>query len=416
MVDACNPHITGYTLPTVTPTPQDAQTFTITETGSWTINFFTTVPSYCTEEISYSYNPLNDSPSTSGNSGNAFTFDSISDFTFDYTGDLDLSGGSSSTSTNYVITITGEVGGVTASADIPVTINNPCVDETFLQLVPPTLPDFDYTLYKTSPHDRFVHPEFTLVVSSPEVENTCGAVSYTVDTSFNGGVLSPYITYTAVDREVQIYAEDRSLVPGPYQYQITATVANEPSVTETATGDIYISDPCDSPFAFSVAAPQNVVSDYSTPAVFTFPAITVDPSACSSETTFTCQYVNGPALSVDLCANVNLVNGAYTTTTNFDATTGGFTMTTNDIDQFPPGNYLFTVTVTIGNQSVDVSFFITLTNPCGTATLSEGTNPFANGPFTFVLEDATPTTIAYNRNLLVSSSSAVNCGDLYIDI
>lgn len=216
IVNACNPH-NSYQQPTITATAQSAQTFTITDTGSWTINFFETVPEYCVDEVQYSYDPNNDTPDTTGTSGDAFSFDSFSDFEFDYSGFTDLSGNTVD-GTHYVITIEGELGGITTSADIDVTILNPCLDQVYYALTAPTFANFEYTLFETSPDNKFVHPAFDVTVLNPEVLTTCGDISYDINTSFNGGLLSPYISYNSATREITIYAEDRNLVPGPYEY------------------------------------------------------------------------------------------------------------------------------------------------------------------------------------------------------
>jgi len=56
------------------------------------------------------------------------------------------------------------------------------------------------------------------------------------------------------------------------------------------------------------------------------------------------------------------VNGDYSTNNYFDQ--GNYSFQSNDMDNYPPGNYHFTFTITIGNSKADVLFTMTLTNPC----------------------------------------------------
>lgn len=93
---------------------------------------------------------------------------------------------------------------------------------------------------------------------------------------------------------------------------MTATLLSQSSVFATGTGYITILDPCDIPFGLTVQAPVNVVSDYSTPAVFNFPTWIVSPIPCDAEATFTCSYNNGPYTgAIDMCTSGTYTNGNY---------------------------------------------------------------------------------------------------------
>lgn len=53
-------------------------------------------------------------------------------------------------------------------------------------------------------------------------------------------------------------------------------------------------------------------------------------------------------------------------------------------------------------------------DPCASATLTIATNPFASGPFTYVLTES-QVPIFYNNNALVTSDALVNCGTPVIE-
>lgn len=56
-------------------------------------------------------------------------------------------------------------------------------------------------------------------------------------------------------------------------------------------GTITILDPCATPNSLTVGSPQDVDTDGSSPAVFTFPDYTVDPPQCKP--VFSCSYLSG---------------------------------------------------------------------------------------------------------------------------
>lgn len=121
---------------------------------------------------------------------------------------------------------------------------------------------------------------------------------------------------------------------------------------------------------------EDIESDYSAPAVFTFPTITVEPAACLPAATFSCQFTSSPAAFTfgsqlpagGLCNDINVSNevppNTYTTTNTFFENNGGYSFDSNDKDNFPIGTYKFTITVTIGSKSVPVQFDMVLHDPC----------------------------------------------------
>jgi len=117
-------------------------------------------------------------------------------------------------------------------------------------------------------------------------------------------------------------------------------------------------------------------------------------------------------LGNDLCSSYTETLAGYTTTVSFNTATGQHVFNSDDRDNYPLGQYVFTITITIGDKTESVTYTMNLIFPCGNALLQVGSNPFANGPFTYVLTTSPETAITYNQNFLVSSSTTANCGDL----
>jgi hypothetical protein len=142
---------------------------------------------------------------------------------------------------------------------------------------------------------------------------------------------------------------------------------------------------------------------------FTFPSIaSVDPSVCSADAEYSCDYFGGPySGALDLCGFTN-TNGGFSSSGSFDDTTGGYVFSSSDVENFPPGDYLFDMKIKIGDQEVVVRLTLTLENVCADAALSTGTNPFA-GPNVYVLNDPQGIT-QYSPSNMVTSTVSVNCG------
>lgn len=185
-----------------------------------------------------------------------------------------------------------------------------------------------------------------------------------------------------------------------------------PSVSNSAQANISIANPCDNPFSLTVGSVTNVQSDYSTPAIWTFPTINVDPTVCISNAVFSCDYKNGPYSTsgpLDFCSDFVDTNGDFSSSATFDETSGSLTFQTNDKGKFPPGVYEFDITVTIGAKQVIVGFTLSLTDPCPGATLTIVNNPFALANIQYVLHESA-NEFVFDNNSLVSSSTSVDCG------
>jgi hypothetical protein len=110
------------------------------------------------------------------------------------------------------------------------------------------------------------------------VTTLCGELTYTIE----AGDLNDFITYSAEEKRISIYAEDMSLLTETeYEYTISAVLVKLPGrVLASETGVITLTDPCDSPFYLSSVESVTGSSDYSEPAAFKFPETTVAPSIC----------------------------------------------------------------------------------------------------------------------------------------
>ena len=228
-MDACDPH-NDFPGPTVTPAEQPSQTFTITETRSFSIEANDIDPEYCEARVEYVYEEDPDNPINQGEGGSPITFNpEDGTFTFDYDDFTDLAGDDPN-GTNYTITYKKIVGDKVVEETIEITIKNPCLDPDFLTIEAATLPNFTYILHDESEEGTtFVHPPFT-VVAEDSVREICGDLEYSLTEGLNGGALDPYLTYTPEERKVMIYSEDRDLLENsPYEYEIVASLKEYPS-------------------------------------------------------------------------------------------------------------------------------------------------------------------------------------------
>ena len=197
------------------------------------------------------------------------------------------------------------------------------------------------------------------------------------------------VGYHASNRTHDVYSENLALIDttndqNKKEYTVTAYLTQYTSVTSaTSKGIIEFIDPCPSPE--SVTAPdQTNPADYSYTAsspkmAFTATAWVVEPPICA--VTYSCSVVSSPmSTSVDLC---DLEDG--NTAGVFDPITGNYDFSSIDMAKYPPGDYTFQVTGTVGNKSASKTFTVTFVDPCPTATLTI-VNPFVDK--TYNLRDA----------------------------
>lgn len=176
------------------------------------------------------------------------------------------------------------------STPIEVTIKNPCLDSNFLTLSAPALPTKTYTLYDNSYFGTiWSHPAFT-IVASPQVLAICGGLSYSSTAGLNGGVLDSYLTYYPTFYQLHIYSENRSLPPNsPYDYEISVSLTQYPSVSTSSTGNIIIIDACATPVSFAaVASAVSITANYGETVSMAVPYLLVNPPTCISDVTYSC--------------------------------------------------------------------------------------------------------------------------------
>jgi hypothetical protein len=211
--------------------------------------------------------------------------------------------------------------------------------------------------------DSWTHAAFT-VNASPVVAALCGEVAYTA--SF--GHLSEYGSYNPASRTFHLSGvEDVALVAGsPYTYTVTAELVAFPgSHTTLSAGKISLVDPCEMPEEFTVGVPINDGSNYVDPAIWSFPTFHVTPAHCSESAVFTCGYIDGPVIDIDIdMCGCDHWNGNYHTEIIFDMFTGGLVFDTDDFETFPPGTYTFEITITIGISVEVKTVEIILQNTC----------------------------------------------------
>jgi len=201
----------------------------------------------------------------------------------------------------------------------------------------------------------------------PAVLDICGDLTYTID----AGDFNVYINYDIDLRVIIIYCDDFSVLPvGSYSYTITATLVLYPNCVNchsSGGGTIVVVDPCTSA-QMSAATPTNIIYQYSGDVVFTMPALTVTPEACSSQVIYTCSYMQGPYTgTVNMCEFSMSVEG-NTCSASFDTLTGQYTFNCFSMPTFPPGTYMFTITAYIGSINTKTTFTMTLVSPCNDQT------------------------------------------------
>ena len=267
------------------------QEYTITDDKqTYTIPVSTPVPSWCA--ITYTY-------TVTGNAGQAITFTTTDPttptFDFLFSSNLDLSG---SDSTDYTVTVTSTIGNVdtqTDTSDFKLTIKNPCVDPTFVQIVKSDLASLEYIIGDNK-KTFAAHPAFTLSYS-PNDHTLCGDIAY-VGQFENVAVDDDPMFYTTSTRVFAAESRDMDLLENnPRKYQVVASLANYQSSatasTVTAEGDITFKDPCVDTFGFSSTSQTNPASDnYSgNNIVFTLTPFTLDPSDLCT-VTYSCKSVS----------------------------------------------------------------------------------------------------------------------------
>ena len=221
--------------------------------------------------------------------------------------------------------------------------------------------------YKSAGGYTFVHNAFDLV-TSPITHSLCGSsLAYTA--IFNNVVIDtstkPPMAYDSATRTFDIYSEDFDLL-GTRTIKVAAYLTSYP-VIKTSTPDaettIEITDPCLDPFTLTSSAqtdpdPYIYKSTVRTSVLFTLSQFVVDPIASICPITYSCAVAGS---RTDICSITESDTAA-----TFDSTTGDYTFTSIDMANYLPGDYVFTITGTVGAKSVTSEWTMTLVDPCPT--------------------------------------------------
>jgi hypothetical protein len=112
----------------------------------------------------------------------------------------------------------------------------------------------------------------------------------------------------------------------------------------------------------------------------------------------------------DLCGFTNNA-GSLSSSGSFDPNNGDFTFQSNDIVSFPPGEYKFEITVSVGTQETVVEYVMNLISPCADATLTYVSDEFNGVAFIYVLNEAQEIEPQFNPSTwFTSSADPVYCG------
>jgi hypothetical protein len=331
--DLCVPgEDSDYEVPDFVVPQMEDQIYTISsEPLFYDIPMFTTEPAYCGSIIEMTLADMNIDSEVA-----AAIELSGSQFSVHIDSSLELAGDTAE-GKKYPITINAGMGGKTASSTFNLIVMNPCLNSDFFDVNSDSdsVPSISYTAFNDT-ENSWETKQFS-VDSTDHVKELCGELQYSTVVD---DALAAIIDCDPVLGQCSIYTEDRSLV-GEHPYSILSTVVSAPNEElENAEGTLTIEDPCDSPFYLSTAKGQDIDTDYTVPAEFTFPETTVAPAVCIEDAVFTCSYNSGP-YEGDLCSEPGW--------TTFDPETGSFTFTSDDHEAFPPGEYDFVMGVEIGD-------------------------------------------------------------------
>ena len=108
---------------------------------------------------------------------------------------------------------------------------NPCFDTDFVEIVAPTLLNYDYIVFSTALLKT--HPAFT-VNFSPEVHALCGVLSYSA--TFDSGAVtttSKPFAYFDDQLEIVLYSEDSDLIDTVKDYVLTVEFTLFPQSTNS---------------------------------------------------------------------------------------------------------------------------------------------------------------------------------------
>lgn len=214
----------------------------------------------------------------------------------------------------------------------------------------------------------WVHDPFP-VVATQAVIDICGSLSYQID----AGSLSIYISYSVTQHIIIFQCNSMAIVNQSFSYTISVYLTEYPDCSVCAgccasvTSTIIIVSPCHTP-QINVGVIVNIDFDFSGPTVWNPPPCAVTPPVCAPQIIYTCTYVSGPYTGgLDLC---NYASVDVSISISFDISTGVFVFDSNDSTTFPPGVYIFMISIQIEATVVPVYFTMTIIAHCDVPTLT----------------------------------------------
>jgi hypothetical protein len=136
------------------------------------------------------------------------------------------------------------------------------------------------------------------------------------------------------------------------------------------------------------------------------PGVVIDPPVCINQIEAECQYEGGMYQGdLDLC---NFDDGD--SSAHIDPWTGEFDFDLIDNEMFPPGSYVFLITVRVGDKVVTGTFDITIEDPCPVADVTITNHPFLEGPYVYNLGNETPLELPFTLSTIGESDTPVHCG------
>jgi hypothetical protein len=287
-----------------------------------------------------------------------------------------------------------------------VTIYSPCFDPDFFVIVPVDIQDIECTIFGDG--CQWTHPGFD-IIAAPEVIEIC-IIVYNIVSD-----IDIYITYDVDLHIIIFYCEDMSLIDLSFTYTITVTIEGYTgdcgciSCCGYSSGTIVIVSPCVHP-VIDIGIIINIDFDFDItgPSIWNPPPCVVEPPICYPEIIYTCIYVRGPYTGpYDLCNFTSYTN--VNINISFDISTGVFVFDTDDTGTFPPGVYVFQITITIGVTIQTQEFSLTIIGHCDTPVLTIVHQPLPQN--WYHIGDGPVVIFSYSLTTIVTTTVATPCGD-----
>jgi hypothetical protein len=172
---------------------------------SYTVADFSISPDYCPFTYDVVIQPLN----SDGDS--AVTHETNSDKTFEFFYNKDLEPLGKSQTVTVTATSTSKHGTNSDSKELvrsfEVTFKNPCIDERFVKIVHPTLPDQEYVV--GSPELTWNYDAFTLDIN-PAAHELCGDMQFVAKFN-NQPITGDVLSFIEGDRQFTCSTDDTDL-------------------------------------------------------------------------------------------------------------------------------------------------------------------------------------------------------------